>query len=116
VIHNQAFNVGTNDENYRIRDLAEIVRDTVPGCMIEYAQGAGPDKRTYRVDFTKIARSLPEFKPQWNARRGARQLFEAFQCTGLEVEEFEGPRYMRIKQVKELLSTNRLDGNLRWQE
>jgi nucleoside-diphosphate-sugar epimerase len=61
-VHNQAFNVGRNEQNYRIRELAEIVKETVPSCEIEYAQDAGPDKRTYRVDFSKIARVLPEFK------------------------------------------------------
>jgi nucleoside-diphosphate-sugar epimerase len=116
VIHNQAFNVGVNDENYRIRDLAQIVKEAVPGCQIEYAEGAEPDKRTYRVDFSKIARILPEFKPQWDARRGAQQLYEAFQEIGLKMEDFEGARYMRIKQVKQLLSTNRLDETLRWRE
>jgi nucleoside-diphosphate-sugar epimerase len=116
VTHNQAFNVGINDENYRIRDLAEIVKETVPGCRIEYAADAGPDKRTYRVDFGKIARILPEFKPQWDARRGAQQLYEAYQKIGLKVEDFEGPRYMRIKQIKQLLSTGRLDAALRWRE
>jgi len=116
VIHNQAFNVGITDENYRIRDLAEIVKETVPGCRIEYAEDAGPDKRTYRVDFSKIARILPEFKPQWDARRGAQQLYEAYQKIGLKVEDIEGPRYMRINQIKQLLSTNRLDATLRWRE
>lgn len=116
VIHNQAFNVGINDENYRIRDLAEIVKETVPGCRIEYAEDAGPDKRTYRVDFSKIARILPEFKPQWNARRGAQELYTVFQKIGLTLEEFEGPRYMRVAQIKHLLSTGRLDETLRWRE
>jgi len=116
VIHNQAFNVGITDENYRIRDLAEIVKETVPGCRIEYAEDAGPDKRIYRVDFSKIARILPEFKPQWDARRGAQQLYEAYQKIGLKVEDIEGPRYMRINQIKQLLSTDRLDATLRWRE
>jgi nucleoside-diphosphate-sugar epimerase len=115
-IHNQAFNVGITDENYRICDLAEIVEETVPGCRIEYAKDAGPDKRTYRVDFSKIARMLPEFKPQWDAQRGAQQLYEAYRKIGLKVEDVEGPRYMRINQIKQLLSSNRLDATLRWQE
>ncbi len=116
VTHNQAFNVGITDENYRIRDLAEIVEETVPGCRIEYAEDAGPDKRTYRVDFSKIARMLPEFRPQWDAQRGAQQLYEAYQKIGLKMEDIEGPRYMRINQIKQLLSTGRLDATLRWRE
>jgi nucleoside-diphosphate-sugar epimerase len=114
VIHNQAFNVGVNQENYRIRDLAEIVRGTVPGCRVEYAPDAEPDKRTYRVDFTKIARMLPEFRPQWNAQRGAQELYEAYRKYGVKLEEFEGPRYKRIDHIKQLLSTGQLDESLRW--
>lgn len=116
VVHNQAFNVGLNEENYRIRELAEIVKDTVPGCRVEYAKDAEPDKRTYRVDFGKINRLLPEFKPQWNARRGALELYEAYQKYGIRLEEFEGPRYKRIDHIKELLSTGLLDPTLRWTE
>jgi nucleoside-diphosphate-sugar epimerase len=114
VIHNQAFNVGINQENYRIRDLAQIVYETVPGCRVEYAKDAEPDKRTYRVDFSKIARSLPEFKPQWNARLGAQELFQAYQKYGVKLEEFEGAKYKRIDHIKLLLSEGALDQTLRW--
>ena len=114
LVHNQAFNVGINAENYRIRDLAEIVKDTVPGCRVEYAKDAEPDKRTYRVDFSKIERVLPEFKPQWNARRGAQELYQAYQKYGVKLEEFEGPKYKRIDHIKQLLSAGDLDSTLRW--
>jgi nucleoside-diphosphate-sugar epimerase len=114
VIHNQAFNVGINSENYRISELAEIVRETVPGCRIEYAPDAGPDKRTYRADFSKITRFLPEFKPQWNARRGAQELYEAYVKYGLTREAFEGPRFKRIDHIKLLMAANRLGSDLRW--
>ena len=116
VVHNLAFNVGRNEDNYRIRELAEIVKDTVPGCHIEYAEDAGPDKRCYRVDCSKIAQTLPEFKPQWNARRGAAELYAAYQKTGLTLEDFEGARYKRIVHIKQLLSADRLDQTLRWKE
>jgi len=115
-VHNQAFNVGLTEENYRIRQLAEIVRDTVPGCRIEFAKGAGPDKRCYRVDCSKLANTLPEYKPQWNARRGAEQLYEAYRRVGLILEDFEGSRYKRIDHIKKLLSTGRLDATLRWSD
>ncbi len=114
LVHNQAFNVGRNEDNYRIRELAEIVKETVPGCEIEYAKDAGPDKRCYRVDCSRIIQTLPEFKPQWNARRGAQELYQAYQTVGLTLEEFEGPRYQRIAHIKQLLSTSRLDQTLRW--
>ena len=114
VVHNEAFNVGRNDQNYRIRELAELVRDTVPGCEIDYAPDAGPDKRTYRVDFSKIAEKLPQFQPQWDARKGAQQLYKVYKECGLKLEEFEGPKYKRIDHIKQLLSNGLLDSSLRW--
>lgn len=113
-VHNQAFNVGRTEENYRIRELAQIVAETVPGTRIEYAPDAGPDKRNYRVDCSKIQRVLPEFKPRWDARLGAQELYEAYQQVGISVEEFEGPRYKRIAHIRQLLSEGRLDETLRW--
>ena len=114
LIHNEAFNVGRPEENYRIRELAEIVAEVVPGSRVEFAEGASPDKRNYRVDSSKIARTLPEFKPQWTARKGAQELYEAYQRVGLQLEEFEGPRYRRIDHIKMLISEGRLDDRLRW--
>jgi nucleoside-diphosphate-sugar epimerase len=115
LIHNEAFNVGRNEDNYRIRELADIVKETVPGCEIEYAKDAGPDKRCYRVDCCKIQRVLPEFQPQWNARKGAQELYAAYQAIGLTLEDFEGARYQRIAHIRQLLSQGDLDGTLRWQ-
>ena len=114
-VHNEAFNVGRTEENYRIRELAEIVAETVPGSRIEYAEGAGPDTRCYRVECDKLAQRLPEFQPQWDARRGAEELYAAYQEVGLSVEEFEGPRYKRVAHIKELLGSGRLDEALRWE-
>jgi nucleoside-diphosphate-sugar epimerase len=115
VIHNQAFNVGRTEENYQIRELAEIVQETVPGCTIEFAADAGPDKRCYRADFSRIAKTLPGFQPKWNARRGAQELYDTYRKVGLRVEDFEGERYKRIDHIQRLLSSGRLDSNLRWQ-
>ncbi len=115
LIHNEAFNVGRNEENYRIRELAEIVRETVPGSSIEYAPDGGPDERCYRVDCSKLPRVLPEFQPQWDARKGAQELYAAYQRVGLRLEDFEGPRYKRIDHIKQLLQAQRLDQTLRWQ-
>jgi nucleoside-diphosphate-sugar epimerase len=113
-IHNCAFNVGRSEENYQIRDLAEIVKDVVPGCAIEYADDAGPDTRCYRVNFSKIAASIPSFRPQWNARLGAQQLYETYRKNGLTLEDFEGPRYKRIDHIKRLLASGHLDSTLRF--
>jgi nucleoside-diphosphate-sugar epimerase len=114
VVHNEALNVGQTEENYRVRQLADIVQDVVPGSRIDYAQGGGPDPRCYRVDFGKIHRLLPEFKPQWNARRGAEELYDAYRRGGLVIEDCEGPRFKRIDHLKHLLATNRVDSTLRW--
>ena len=113
LIHNQAFNVGLTEENYQIRDLAEIVREIVPGSRVEYASDGSPDKRSYRVDFGKIFRTFPDFKPRWNARQGAKQLYDAYQRVGLRFEDFEGPRYKRIDQIRQLLQSRQLDSSLR---
>jgi nucleoside-diphosphate-sugar epimerase len=115
-VHNEVLNVGRNEENYRIRELADIVHATVPGCRIEYAKDAGPDLRCYRADFSKLARMLPEFKPQWTATAGARQLYEAYQRYSLGPEEIEGPRFNRIKHVEQLMNAERLTTELRWRE
>jgi nucleoside-diphosphate-sugar epimerase len=113
-VHNEAFNVGRNEDNYRVRELAEIVKETVPGTEIEYAADAGPDKRCYRVDSSKIQRVLPNFQPVWNARRGAVELYETYRRIGLQVEDFEGVRYKRIAHIKALISEGALDQSLRW--
>ncbi len=114
LIHNQAFNVGINSENYRISQLAEFVREAVPDCELEFAAGAGPDKRNYRVDFSKYARTFPDHKFRWNARLGAQNIYKFYRKFGLQKDEYEGPKYKRIVQLKYLLSTGQLDENLRW--
>jgi nucleoside-diphosphate-sugar epimerase len=112
-VFNEAFNVGQTAHNYRIRDLAEIVAAVVPNCTVEFADDAGPDKRSYRVSFEKIRTRLPEFKPQWDARMGAEQLYEAYRSSSLTLDEFEGPRYQRIAHIKKLLGEGVLDDGLR---
>jgi nucleoside-diphosphate-sugar epimerase len=113
-VHGQAFNIGRNDQNYRIREIAEIVKETVPGCEVAFAQDAGPDKRNYRADFSKVARVLPEFQPVWDARKGAAQLYATYREIGLRLDDFEGPRYRRIDQLKQLLAAGNLAPDLRW--
>jgi len=112
-VFNEAFNIGLTAHNYQIRDLAEIVAEVVPGCRIAYADDAGPDKRSYRVSFEKSRQKLPQFKPQWDAKKGAVQLYEAYRSSGITLEEFEGPRYQRIGHIKKLLAEGILDADLR---
>jgi nucleoside-diphosphate-sugar epimerase len=113
LVHNQVFNVGITDENYRVRELAEIVKKTVPNSRIEYSKDASPDKRSYQVDFSKIASTLLGFKPQWDASRGAKQLFDAYKKFGIKLEDFEGPRYRRISHLENSVKNHRLDKTLR---
>jgi nucleoside-diphosphate-sugar epimerase len=113
-IHNETFNVGQTDENYRISEIAAIVAETVPGCRIEYAPGGGPDKRCYRVNCEKIRRVLPAFRPQWTARLGAQELYDAYRAASLTREDVEAGRYIRINQIKSLRKEGLLDGSLRW--
>jgi len=113
-VHNQAFNIGSNAENYRILELAKIVEKTVPGCRIEFAKDAGPDKRCYRVDFGKFRSTFPDHKPKWDAVSGTEEIYQSYKKYGIRQEDFEGPRYKRIDHIKQLLSSGRLDETLRW--
>jgi nucleoside-diphosphate-sugar epimerase len=113
-VHNQAFNIGLTEENHRVRDLAEIVAATVPGCRIEYAPGGSPDLRCYRVNCDKALRTLKDFRPQWNAKKGAVELYETYKRVGVKVEDFEGPRFQRIAHIKKLLVDDILDDTLRF--
>jgi nucleoside-diphosphate-sugar epimerase len=113
VIHNETFNVGRTDENFRISELAEIVAQTVPGSRVEYAPGGGPDLRCYRVNCDKIRRALPDFRPQWTARQGAQELYEAYRDGGLKVEDLERGRYIRIRHIQQLRKDGALDASLR---
>jgi nucleoside-diphosphate-sugar epimerase len=114
VVHGQAFNVGCDRDNYRVRDIAEIAGETVSGCRISYVCGGGPDLRTYRVSFAKLAAALPEFRPRWTVAEGAREIYQAVLRAGLTAADFTAGRYSRIAQLKQLVADGRLDGTLRW--
>ncbi len=113
-VHNNSYNVGTTTENYTIKEIAEIVKDVVPGCKVSFAPSAGPDKRCYRVNCDKIARNLHGFKPQWTARRGVEQLYEVYKDSNITLEDFEGPKYKRIAHIQELIAANKLGEDFRW--
>ena len=115
-IHAQAFNVGKQGENYRIRTVAEMVERAVPGSEVSFAEGAGPDPRCYRVDFSKIGRMVPGFQPTWNVERGINQLRDAFLAVGLTRNDLEGARYSRVKSILRLLEQGRVDSDLRWRK
>ncbi|HEX7841029.1 MAG TPA: SDR family oxidoreductase [Kofleriaceae bacterium] len=115
-ISNQAFNIGRTQENFRIRQVAELVAQVVPHCELGSAAGASPDARDYRVDFTKAEQSLPGFTPAWTLRAGIEELYAAYKEHGMTQPEFLGPRYYRIKMIRSRLDRGELDRNLRWIE
>ena len=114
LVHDEAFNVGRSEENYRVADVAEMVRDQIPGSTVTMREGAGPDRRSYRVNFDRLPRTLPEFRPRWSVRRGIEELADAFRRHALDRADLVGPRYQRIERIKELLREERLDASLRW--
>ncbi|MGZ8697971.1 MAG: NAD-dependent epimerase/dehydratase family protein [Gaiellaceae bacterium] len=115
LVHGKAFNIGGGEENYQVRELGEIVRETVPECTVEYAGSGDPDPRSYRVDFGVFARTFPEFRFEWDARRGAAELRDAYQGSRLTLDDFEGDRFVRLRRLRLLLDGGRLDDRLRWQ-
>lgn len=115
-VHNEAFNVGRSDENYRVRDVAGIVTEVVPGSRVAFSATAGPDIRNYRVSCEKLERTIPGYQPTWTVRQGVEQLYEAYLAYGLTYDFFTGPALMRIRRVKDLMAAGRLDDMLRWRE
>ena len=113
-VHNQAFNVGRTDQNYRVREVAEMVEELVPGSKVRYAEGAGPDPRCYRVACDKLPKHVPAFRPTWTVRRGIEELAEAYRRCGLRADDFEGERYVRLRRVRGLMTRGKLDADLRW--
>ena len=109
----EAFNVGADDENYRIREIAEIVARTFPGCALTIGESGG-DTRSYRVSFAKIRERMPHFRTRWTAERGARQLRAVFERIGLDGAMFEAAPYTRLKELRYLRKTGQLDERLNW--
>lgn len=116
IVHNETFNIGRNSENYQIHQLADFVQKIVPNSEIEFAADAGPDKRNYRVNFDKYERTFPNYELTWDARLGVQQIYESYRKFNLKKDEYEGPKYKRIAQLKYLLSSGQLDEKLRWRQ
>ena len=113
LVHNQAFNVGRPQDNVQVRDIAEMVRETVPGSDLSFADGAGPDLRNYRVDFSKLAATFPELSLRWGVREGINELLTAYTKYGLTYEDFTSSRFVRLRRIRELLAAGLLDDMLR---
>jgi nucleoside-diphosphate-sugar epimerase len=114
-VHNEVFNVGDTAHNYRVREIAEIVAETFPGCRLSFG-APSPDNRSYRVSFDKIRKHLPGFKCAWDARRGAQQLYELFKKIDMAPEVFQHRTFTRLKQLEYLIRTKQIDGNFFWVE
>ena len=113
VVHDQAFNVGRPEDNVQVRDIAEMVRRAVAGSEVSYADGAGPDLRNYRVDFSKLNDAFPDLNLRWSVRDGIDELAAAYAQHGLTYEDFTSSRFVRLRRIRELLSLGQLDEMLR---
>ena len=114
LVHKEAFNVGRTSENYRVREVADIVEEVVPNSKVTYAADASPDARNYRVNCDKIRETLTAFKPVWTVRAGVEELYAAYKANELTEDEFLSSRYLRIKRVRQLQDDGRIDADLRW--
>ncbi|HEX3750494.1 MAG TPA: SDR family oxidoreductase [Streptosporangiaceae bacterium] len=115
VVHDQAFNVGRDQDNVQVRQIAEMVRDAVPGSELSFADGAGPDLRNYRVDFSKLDDTFPQLKLRWTVRDGVNELLEAYTRYGLTLDDFNSSRFVRLRRIQELLAGGLIDTQLRRQ-
>lgn len=113
IIHNQVFNVGDTANNYRVKEIAEIVADVFKGCQLSFGD-SGADNRSYRVSFEKINTQLPGFKCEWNAQRGAQQLYDVFSRIDMTKEVFESRGFTRLKQLEYLIRTQQIDKDFFW--
>ena len=113
LVHNQAFNIGRSADNVQVRDIAEMVRAAVSGSSVSFADGAGPDLRNYRVDFSKLTDTFPDLQLNWTIAKGIDELVDAYRRYGLTYEDFTSSRYVRLRRISELLDAGQLDGMLR---
>lgn len=112
-IHGEAFNVGRNEENYRVSEVAEIIADVVPGSRVVYASGGGPDARSYRVDFSKLAATFPRLELTGTVPVGVVELAAAYAREGLNAEDLNGARFTRLRRIRQLIDEGRMDDSLR---
>ncbi len=113
-ISNETFNVGRNEENYRVLDIAKRVKEIVPNSQVEILNKSEADERTYRVDFTKIKTTVPLFKPSWNLSKGIEELYKAYKKYGLTQKDLESPKYFRVRWIRHLIESKKLDQDLKW--
>ena len=113
LVHDEAFNVGRAEDNVQVKDIADLVRDAVPGSTVTLAEDAGPDLRNYRVDFSKLAATFPDLNLRWRVRDGVDELAEAYAKHGLTYDDFTSARFVRLGRIRELLAEGLIDEMLR---
>jgi len=113
LVHDEAFNVGRAQDNVQVRDIAAMVSEAVPGSTVTLAEGAGPDLRDYRVDFSKLDDTFPELKLRWSVREGIGELVSAYTEHGLTYDDFTSSRFVRLRRIRELLAAGSVDEMLR---
>ena len=114
VVNRQSYNVGQTSENFQIKDVAKMVGEVVPGCSVVITGEHGSDSRSYRVNFDKIARELPNFKPKWTLKKGIEEVYEAYKKYGMDEDKFKGRYFIRLKQLQYLIENKRVDNKLFW--
>ncbi|MBM4247845.1 MAG: SDR family oxidoreductase [Euryarchaeota archaeon] len=113
LVHNQPFNVGENDQNYQVRAVADIVKRVIGDCQVTYTGEHGADQRTYRVNFDRIHERFRGFRCGWDVERGVREITQKFREVGLGQGDFQGPKFTRLKRLKELVASGKVDAGLR---
>ncbi len=115
LVHDEAFNVGRTEDNVQIGEIAEMVRAAVPGSRVSFVDGAGPDLRNYRVDFSKLTATFPDLKLRWSVQAGVEELVDAYTRHNFSYDDFVSSRFVRLRRIRELLSAGLIDDMLRWQ-
>ncbi|MGC5173223.1 NAD-dependent epimerase/dehydratase family protein [Microbacterium sp. DT81.1] len=112
-VHGQIFNVGSDEQNYQVREIAAIIGDALPGSEVSFGASGG-DNRSYKVTFDKIREVLPGYECDWNAQRGVEQLLAIFDSIALDEEMFLGRGFTRLKQLEYLMRSGQVDEELFW--
>jgi nucleoside-diphosphate-sugar epimerase len=108
--------VGMDSENFRVKEIAQMVGEVIPGCEIVITGEHGADSRSYRVDFGKIKKNLPNFKPQWTLKKGIEQVYEGYLKYKMDEEKFNGRYFVRLRQIKHLMDSGLVNNNLYWEK
>jgi len=114
IIHNEAFNVGMNSENYQVKDMAEIIHDQMKDCEVKIMGENNPDQRDYNVNFDKINTLLRDFKPRWSLKKGVKELYDVFNEVNLSFKDFQDKNFTRLNQLKYLIEENLINKDLEW--